>query len=228
MSRFTTVLWDVDGTLLDFLYAQRLCMERCFETFGHSISREMLERYSEINDSYWKKLELGLVTKEELLTGRFKCFLDEYGITDIRPEDLRKAYEKGLGEIYKYVENSYEVCEKLQGMVKQYIVTNGVSATQRNKIKLSGLDRFMEEIFVSEEAGAPKPFAEFFDYCMERIEEKDKRRILIVGDSLTSDIKGGVTYGIPTCWYNPEHHANTTEYKPNYEINILQDILKIL
>jgi 2-haloacid dehalogenase len=228
MSRFTTILWDVDGTLLDFLYAQRLCMQNCFKAFGHGISEEQLERYSAINDSYWKRLELGLVTKDELLIGRFKDFLKELHISDIDAGELRSAYEEGLGEIYKYNENSYEVCGELFGKVKQYIITNGISATQRNKIRLSGLDRFMEDIFVSEEAGFPKPFAGFFDYCMERIEEKDKSRILIVGDSLTSDIKGGVTYGIPTCWYRPQNAVNTSEYRPDYEIGSLEEIMEIL
>lgn len=228
MSRFTTILWDVDGTLLDFLYAQRVCMQNCFEKMGMTITEEMLARYSEINDSYWKRLESGQVTKEELLVGRFADFFKEFGMTDADPDAFRIAYETGLGEVFKYMENSYAVCGRLYGKADQYVITNGVSATQRNKLKLSGLDRFMEDIFISEEADAPKPFKEFFDYCTDRIREKDRSRMLIVGDSLTSDIKGGILYGIPTCWYRPEGTANNSEYKPDYEISRLEEVCRLI
>lgn len=228
MGRFTTILWDVDGTLLDFIYAQRACMKNCFEKMGMTITEEMLVRYSEINDSYWKRLELGQVTKDELLTGRFSDLFEEFGMTDADPDEFRIAYETGLGEVYKYMENSYDVCSGLYRRVDQYVITNGISMTQRNKLKLSGLDKFMEDIFVSEDADAPKPFKGFFDYCMDRIREKDKSRMLIVGDSLTSDIKGGVLYGIPTCWYRPEGMVNDSDYKPDYEINKLEDVFRLL
>lgn len=228
MCRFTTILWDVDGTLLDFLYAQRVCMRKCFEKMGMSITEKMLARYSEINDSYWRRLELGLITKDELLVGRFADLFKEFGIKGADPDAFRTAYETGLGEVFKYNENAYDICSRLYGKTDQYVITNGISDTQKNKLKLSGLDKFMEDIFISEDADAPKPFKEFFDYCMDRIREKDKRRMLIVGDSLTSDIKGGVLYGIPTCWYRPEGTVNNSDYIPDYEISRLEEIFEII
>lgn len=228
MGRFTTILWDVDGTLLDFLYSQRVCMKNCFLKIGRDITEEMLERYSEINDSYWKRYELGQVTKEELLVGRFADFLREFGITDTDPEVFKNAYESGLGEVYKYMENSYEICGRLYGKVDQYVITNGIASVQRNKLKLSKLDRFMEDLFISEEADAPKPSKDFFDYCMGKIREKDRSRMLIVGDSLTSDIRGGILNGIPTCWYRPEGTVNSLDYKPDYEISRLEGIYRII
>ena len=108
------------------------------------------------------------------------------------------------------------------------MVTNGVTITQESKLKLSGLAYVMEELFISEKIGAPKPQKEFFDYCLEHIAEKDKKRILLIGDSLSSDIKGGVLAGIPTCWYRPEGTVNDTEYKPDYEISDLHQIFDIL
>ncbi len=228
MDRFKTILWDVDGTLLDFLYAQRVCIRNCFARMGRSVTEEMLAGYSEINASYWRSFELGQITREELLSGRFYEFFEKYGIEDASPDAFRMAYEKGLGEVYRYMENSYDICGRLYGRIKQYVITNGISSTQRNKLKLSGLDRFMEDIFISQDAGAPKPFSGFFDYCTDRIEEKDKKRILIVGDSVSSDIKGGVLYGIPTCWYRPDGTANNSEYKPDFEISRLEEIFGII
>ena len=109
-------------------------------------------------------------------------------------------------------------------MVKQYVVTNGVTSTQLNKLRLSGFYDIMEELFISEQIGSPKPHKEYFDYCLSHIEEKDRSKILLVGDSLSSDIKGGVLAGIPTCWYRAEGTENFTEYKPDYEICDLHEI----
>ncbi|MBQ2803318.1 MAG: YjjG family noncanonical pyrimidine nucleotidase [Lachnospiraceae bacterium] len=228
MYKFTTILWDVDGTLLDFLYSQRYAITKCFQSIGRDITEEMIQRYSQINDRFWKQLELGEITKEELLTGRFLCLFEEYGIENVDVESFRLEYQEALGSTFSYIDDSLEVCKTLYGKVKQYVVTNGVTSTQLNKLKLSGLDEWMEELFISEQIGAPKPQKEFFDYCFSQIEEKDKSKILLVGDSLTSDIKGGVLAGIATCWYRMEGSKNYTSFHPDYEISDLHQILDIL
>lgn len=228
MSNFTTVLWDVDGTLLDFIYSQRYALTKCFQTIGREINEEILNRYSEINDSFWKRLELGEITKEQLLTGRFIQLFKEYDIQDVDVEAFRKEYQEGLGSVYSYIDDSLTICQSLQGKVKQYVVTNGVTSTQLNKLKLSGFYDIMEALFISEQIGAPKPHKEYFDYCLAQIGEKDKSKILLVGDSLSSDIKGGVNAGIPTCWYRAEGTENKTEFQPDYEISDLHQIFDIL
>lgn len=228
MSKFTTVLWDVDGTLLDFIYSQRYALTKCFQTIGREINEEILNRYSEINDSFWKRLELGEITKAELLPGRFVKLFEEYGIENVDVEAFRQEYQEALGSVFSYIDDSLNICKSLQGKVKQYVVTNGVTSTQMNKLKLSGFYDIMEELFISEQIGAPKPHKEYFDYCLAHVEEKDKSKILLVGDSLTSDIKGGVLAGIPTCWYRPEGAVNNTEYKADYEISDLHMLYDIL
>ena len=228
MSNFTTILWDVDGTLLDFIYSQRYALTKCFRSIGREVNEEILNRYSEINDSFWKRLELGEITKAQLLTGRFVQLFEEYGIEGVDVEAFREEYQEGLGSIYSYIDDSLTICKSLQGKVKQYVVTNGVTSTQLNKLKLSGFYDIMEELFISEQIGAPKPHKEYFDYCLEHITEKDKNKILLIGDSLSSDIKGGVNAGIPTCWYRPEGMDNPTEFQPTYEINDLHQIYDII
>lgn len=228
MSNYTTILWDVDGTLLDFVYSQRYAITKCFQTIGHEITEEMIQRYSQINDMYWKRLELGEITKAQLLTGRFTTLFEEYGIEDVDVEAFRAEYQEALGSVYSYIDDSLTVCKSLQGHVKQYVITNGVTSTQMNKLKLSGFLETMDGIFISEQIGTPKPQKEFFDYVMEHVDEDDKSKMLIVGDSLSSDIKGGVLSGIPTCWYRPEGTENTTDIKPDIEISDLQQIYDIL
>lgn len=239
MGRFTTVLWDVDGTLLDFIYSQRWAMRKCFESIGKEITEEMLNRYSQINDSYWKRLELGEVTKAELLIGRFETFLQEYQLEDVDAKAFAKEYQEHLGNVYKLIDDSLEYCKSLQGKVKQYVVTNGVTATQESKLKISGLYDVMDGIFISEAIGAPKPQKEFFDYCLSHIEETDRQKVLIVGDSMSSDIKGGVMAGIGTCLYATESGAgasneekqvkiSTSDYQPDYIIGKLQQLSAIL
>lgn len=228
MQRYTTILWDVDGTLLDFLYSQRHALTACFQSAGLTINEEILQRYSEINDSMWKKLELGEITKAQLLPGRFRKLFEEYHIENVDVEAFRRQYQEELGNVYCYMDDSLNVCKSLCGKVKQYVVTNGVTATQTHKLELSGLAPLMEELFISEQIGVPKPQKGFFDYCLAHVEEKDKLKILLVGDSLSSDIKGGVQAGIPTCWYRPEGCVNQTEYHPDHEISDLHQLTAII
>lgn len=228
MREFTTIFWDVDGTLLDFAYSQSVALKQCFRTIGRELTEEMLQRYSEINENFWKKLELGEMTKEELLTARFVSLFEEYQIQDVDVEAFRLAYQKGLGSVYQFIDDSLTICKALKGHVKQYVITNGVTSIQKSKLKLSGLAEVMDGLFISEEIGTPKPGKEFFDYCLAHVEEKNKEKILIVGDSLSSDIKGGALSGIPTCWYRPDDAENHTEYIPDYEISDLHRIYDIL
>lgn len=228
MSQFTTILWDVDDTLLDFLYSQRYAVTKCFRSIGREITEEQIQRYSKINDDYWKRLELGEVTKEQLFTGRFVTLFHEYGIENIDVEAFAKEYQEALGSVFSYLDDSLDICRALQGRVHQYVVTNGDTATQRNKLELSGLAAIMDDLFISEQVGAPKPNRAFFDHVLARIEEKDKARILIVGDSVSSDIKGGVQAGIATCWYRTDGTENQSVYRPDYEISDLHTVFDIL
>lgn len=241
MSRYDALLWDVDGTLLDFLYAQRIAITRALTEIAVEPTEEIIAKYSEINDGYWKRLELGEVTKEHLLTGRFTSLFEVYGITGVDVKAFKNSYENTLGQVYAYQENSLEICRtlKARGKVRQYVITNGITRVQTNKLKLSGFLELMDDVFISEEIGVPKPQKGFFDHCLDKLAKSglpDRERLLIVGDSLTSDIKGGVLCGIPTCWYRPEGSLEKDpalrevydRYRPRYEVSRLEQIADIL
>ena len=226
--KYDVILWDMDGTLLDFKIAQKEAITQVFRTIHKPLTDDIIDLYSRINESYWKKLELGEVTQPELLVGRFKTLFDELGMNNVDVETVRKEYEEVLGNVYEYIQNSLDLCKMLQPKCKQYIVTNGIAGTQRRKINLSGLGEGMTECFISEEIGHEKPNKDYFEYVFSLIPDFDPEKTLIIGDSLTSDIKGGALAGIKTCFFNPEHEQVTGDYKPDYEIEHLWDVLRIL
>lgn len=225
--QITTILWDNDNTLMDFEYSMHKALYACFESFELEINEDIISRYEEINADYWKRLERGEITKSQLLNGRFADLFKELEY-EADVTEFRKMFQVELGSYYSYLDNSIDVCRKLHGRVKQYIVTNGVEETQIRKIKAAGFYDIMEEVFISGVVGYEKPRKEFFEYCLERIDEKDPEKILIVGDSLTSDIAGGNHAGIRTCWYNPKEKMAGEEYHIDFEINHLAQIYEVL
>lgn len=203
VGRIKTLLWDVDGTLLNFEQAERRAFQTCLERFGAVFSEERLHTYSAINDAYWKRLELGEVTKTRVYLGRFEDFFRVAGIADIEPAAFNARYQAALGEIYIVNDDSITLCRALGRRYAQYVVTNGGGVAQRGKLKNSGLDRVMDGVFISEEVGFAKPDVRFFELCFAQIPGFQREETVIIGDSLTSDMRGGNNAGIRCCWYNP-------------------------
>ena len=133
-----------------------------------------------------------------------------------------------LGDTIVFRDDSYEIVKSLHGRVKQYVVSNGTVLAQTKKLRLSGLGELMDGIFLSEELGVEKPNAAFFDQVFEAIEETDRKKILIVGDSLTSDIRGGNLAQIVTCWYNPNGQKADSTYRIDAQIQDLQEVIPLL
>lgn len=224
---YDTILWDVDQTLLDFEKSQDYALRFSFGQLGLEIDEEIVRLYASINDAYWKRLELGEITKKELLTGRFDTLFSRLQITDVTGADIALVYQKALGSVYFFKDDSLALCKKLKGKVRQYTVTNGVASTQRSKMQLSGLLDVMDGIFISEEIGYEKPDPRFFESCFKQIPDFRKETALIIGDSLTSDIKGGNLAGIACCWYNQEHKPNKSGLRIDYEITNLWEVEEI-
>lgn len=228
-TRIDIILWDVDGTLLDFEAAEKAAIRTLFGEFDlGECTDEMIRKYSKINKKYWEALERGEISKPEVLVGRFEEFFESEGIDPSISSDFNEKYQYSLGDTIVFCGDSKTVIESLRGKVKQYVVSNGTIKAQTKKLKLSGLGELMDGIFLSEELGVEKPNAEFFDKAFAEIRPENKDNILIVGDSLTSDIRGGNNAGIRTCWYNPASLPNTLDVKVDWEIKNIHEIYKIL
>ena len=226
---FDILLWDVDGTLLDFLAAEDISIRSLFKDFDLGVcTDEMLRLYSAINADYWKRLERGEMTKKEILVKRFETFFSQVGIHSVNCEQFDKAYQKRLGETVVFRDNSYELVKSLKGVLPQYAASNGTIVAQTGKLTRSGLIDLLDGVFLSEKLGAEKPSVLFFEKVFETIQTVNRERVLIVGDSLTSDILGAKNAGIKSCWYNPLHHPNTTAVRADYEIDHLKLIPEIL
>ena len=222
------ILWDIDGTLLDFSQSERYAMGKCFELLQLGVcSEEMLRIYSEINKGYWKRLERQEISKKEVLIGRFRDFFQACNLDVSRAEEFNEEYQRRLGDKVVFFKNGWELVKELRGKLLQYAVTNGTKVAQDRKLKNSGLEDMLDGVFISEEVGVEKPGIGFFQKVFQQIGHFSKDEILIVGDSLTSDIQGGINAGIITCWFNPERKVNNTDLEPHYIIGNLDEIRNI-
>ncbi len=225
--RFTTLLMDMDGTIFDFDEAERQGVSRVLRLNGIKPTDELLGRYHEVNRWYWQAFERGDITREQIFEGRYPAFFRQLGI-EINAEETENTYRDSLDACAALVEGAEELCAYLYERYDIYIITNGISGTQHARMQASGLGRYFKDIFVSEDMGSQKPQAEFFDACFLRIREKDRAKMLIIGDSLTSDIRGGKNTGIATCWVNLVDEPPREDIVPDYEVHSLTELKKLL
>ena len=197
-----TILWDVDRTLLDFDAAERAAIQSLFVEFG-----------------------LGECSEEQV--ARYSVFAEE-GIDASLAPQFNDAYQLRLGDTIVYRDDSYEIVKSLRGKVRQCVVSNGTVVAQTKKLTRSGLGALMDGVFLSEQLGAEKPKKEFFDQVFAAIGPVEKSETMIVGDSLTSDIRGGDNAGIVTCWYNPEGIKAPEGYRIDHEIRDLHEVYGLL
>lgn len=201
--KYEIVLFDADGTLLDFLRSEKEAVSEALKQMGVTPTEEMLTAYSAINDELWKQLERGDIQRSVLLYHRFELLFNRYGLTaDAR--EMAATYMRCLSEKGYVIDGAEELCKDLFGKCRLYIVTNGTEIIQKGRFARSGLQPYFEEFFISEVIGFNKPDGRFFEHVASKIPDFSKEKAVIVGDSLSSDIRGGIGFGIDTCWYNPE------------------------
>ncbi|MBJ8052779.1 YjjG family noncanonical pyrimidine nucleotidase [Bacillus cereus] len=227
MKKYKTLLFDVDDTLLDFQTAEKIALWMLFEEKGLLLTDEIEERYKKINKGLWGSFEKGEITRNEIVNTRFSILFKEYGeeVDGILFENNYRSY---LEEGNQLMQGAFEYINQIQSEYDLYIVTNGISKTQDKRLRNAGLHSLFKDIFVSEDTGFQKPMKEYFDYVFERIPNFSPEEGLIIGESLSADIKGGYVAGIDTCWFNPEKKSNGSEIVPTYEVHNFEELYALL
>ena len=218
---------DLDDTILDFHKAERLALAKTIREFGLEPTEEVLARYHVINKWHWEQLELGKLTRAEVLENRFGVLFEEFGIRASKT-DCAKAYEHNLSQGHYFLPGAEETVDALSKRYRLFLASNGTASVQKGRMTSANLYRFFEKVFVSQEIGHNKPSVEYFRGCFAQIPDFDPARALMVGDSLTSDIRGGINAGIRTCWVNPSHAPAPGDIQPDYEIEALHQLPALL
>lgn len=222
------ILFDLDDTIFDFKMAERVALTKALKTLGVEPTDYIIKRYSELNISQWKLLELGKLTRAQVKVNRYKLLFDELGL-NLSPQKATAIYEDNLCIGHYFIDGAEELIKTLykQGY-NLYLVSNGAKRVQDGRLKSSGISKYFKGIFISEVVGYEKPNKKFFDYCFDRIDNFDKDETIIIGDSLSSDIKGGINAGIRTLWFNPHNTPNHSDIVPDYEVNRPEEIPDII
>ncbi len=226
--RYEVIIFDADETLFDFRKSERDAFKNTMLEFDIEYDENHhLKIYQSINTAIWKEFEEGLITQKELKVERFKRLSDKLN-SEFDELEFAKSYMKHLANASFLYDESIQLVESLHKDYKLTIVTNGLKDVQDNRIRKSIIAKYFEDIVVSEEVEVSKPDPKIFEHALNNIKHTDKSKVLMVGDSLTSDIQGGINFGIDTCWYNPNKIVNKTGINPTYEISNLMELKKII
>ena len=217
---------DLDDTILDFHKAERIALSKTIRDFGLEPTEKVLHRYHLINKWHWEQLELGKLTRAEVLENRFKVLFQELG-REVDATACARAYERNLSVGHYFLPGAEEAVEALSKKYRLFLASNGTASVQKGRMTSANLYRFFEKVFVSQEIGYNKPSEAYFDTCFSQIPGFDRAKAIMVGDSLSSDIKGGINAGIATVWVNPEH-KDCGNVKPDYEIESLSQLEALL
>ena len=224
---FEYLFLDLDDTILDFHKAERLAIAKTIREFGLEPTEEVLQRYHLINKWHWEQLELGNLTRDEVLENRFGVLFQEFGLAADKTACAR-AYEHNLSQGHFFLPGAEEAVDRLSQKYRLFLASNGTASVQKGRMTSANLYRFFEQVFVSQELGHNKPSREYFEAAFARIPGFDLAECLMVGDSLTSDILGGKNAGLRTVWVNPHHKTAPDHLKPDYEIETLADLPALL
>ena len=226
--QYPYLLFDADNTLFDFDAAERQAYANVCRTHGLTFSKDGYALYRRCNGELWRDFDRGLCTKEFLLTERFRRYLDRSGQSG-DPSALNRTHLQTIAASAFLLPGALELCQTLAADHEMYIITNGVTATQRRRLTDSGLEIYMKDIFISGELGVQKPRKEYFDACIRRMKDPGSRNsMLIIGDTLSSDILGGLQAGIDTCWYNPGFADPDPEIPATFEVHSFRELKHLL
>ena len=221
------VLIDIDDTLLDFRKSAEKAIYLCFKKYGLEFNQNVIQTFHTINDELWLRIERKEITKQDMYGLRWVSIFKELGIT-LDGFEMENLFRSTLSGIAEPVDNAYDLLVYLYEKYPLYAASNSSFEHQRKRMTQSDMLKYFQKMFVSENVGALKPAKEFFDFCFAEMGNPNPNEVVIIGDSLTSDIIGGVNYGLETIWFNPNNKDLPPNLSPTYTVNDLREIKNIL
>lgn len=225
--KFEYLLFDADNTLWDFSLSEKFALFKVVTENGVEYDPKHLEAYHKVNKACWHNFEKGNLLVKDLKRKRFELFCDEFDL-ELDATKMGKSYLQHLASTDFMIPGALNLLDRLARNHKLVMVTNGIKEVQRRRISNTAIESYFEVIVISDEIGVAKPHAGFFDYTFEQIGHPEKANVLMIGDSLSSDILGGNNYGITTCWFNPNKNEQNPEVIPSFEISTLEELIAIV
>ena len=228
MAKYYCILFDADNTLLNFDAAENKALTETLVNYGIEPDAETVQTYRTINEELWRQLEKGQIRREKLFGERFSRFLKAINAAGDGVE-MNRCYLEQLSTHPDLMSPEVlDVLRELSEVATLAIVSNGAQKVQTRRLEESGVMNFMEDVFISEKMGCEKPNARIFDAALRALGVENREHVLMVGDSLSSDIQGGSNAGLDTCWYNPNHTENPGKVIPTYEIASLEELYPLV
>lgn len=227
MAKYNCIMMDIDNTLLDFDAAERKALLETLQQFSLPCDEAAVSRYHEINSSLWGELNKGKIRRDKLVVERFDRFVKEVGAA-AKATELNRAYTEHLATHADVIPGAEEALQELAEVATMIAISNGTESVERGRLKLSGFEKYFDDIFISEAVGVSKPNPKIFQMAMRKLGIEHSDKVLVVGDSLSADIQGGVNAGLDTCWVNMKGLENESGLTPTYEVKALSELYPIV
>ena len=218
---------DLDDTILDFHKAERIALSKTLRDFSLEPTDEVLTRYHIINAQHWRRLERREIDRQEVLVGRFRVLFEELGM-EIDAGAVMKAYERNLSMGHYFLPGALEAVQSLHKKYRLFLASNGTAVVQHSRLQSAGLYPYFEQVFISQEVGFDKPSGEYFAACFAKIPGFCVGSAMMAGDSLTSDMLGGLNAGMHTCWITPASTPARADIVPEYRLESLTQLEHLL
>ena len=228
MAKYYCILFDADNTLLNFDAAESKALAETLVNYGIEPDAETVQTYRTINEGLWRQLEKGQLRREKLMSERFTRFLKAIDAAGDGAEMNRYYLEQLSIHPDLASPEVLDVLRELSEVATLAVVTNGFQKVQSRRLAESGVENFLEDVFVSEKMDAEKPNRKIFDAALRALGVENREHVLMVGDSLTGDVQGGINAGLDPCWFNPHHQENPGKILPTYEISSLEELYPLV
>jgi len=225
--KYTALLLDADDTLLDFKSAEKHALAEAFDSLGLPYGDGIFDVYHRVNDALWKAYERKEIEKSAIRVGRFRDLFAETGMKG-DPEILADEYVEKLSMQGQMIPGARDFLEKLQGKFELFAITNGIKSVQESRFAEADINKYFDGVFISETVGVGKPDKRYFDFVLAAAKEKDPAKLLVIGDSPTSDVKGAQNAGLNCVWFDPHGADYPLDTPPTFTARSYDEILNIL